>query len=280
MKRPGWGSAKHGRQFEATLRSCRGIWNKFVDEVDADTIRAVLLPTWEKTPETGRRLRARIEMVFDHAIARKLRTGPNPAMLKGDLAHTLPAHPKLSRGHMAALPYPEIPRFLADLRARPVSMATKALEFLLFTVCRSGEVLGATWDEFDLDTGVWTIPAERMKAGREHRVPLVPAALNILKWAASFRVSDYVFAGRFHNQPLKSLTRLAPRGSTVHGLRSSFRDFCGNETSFPREPVELCLAHRIGDATEQAYRRSDALERRREILSAWATFVTGRRADG
>ena len=168
LKRPGWGSAKHGRQFEATLRSCRGIWSRFVDEVDADTIRAVLLPTWEKTPETGRRLRARIEMVFDHAIARKLRTGPNPAMLKGDLAHTLPAHPKLSRGHMAALPYPEIPRFLADLRARPVSMATKALEFLLFTVCRSGEVLGATWDEFDLDTGVWTIPAERMKAGREH----------------------------------------------------------------------------------------------------------------
>ena len=278
-KRPEWRSARHTEQWERSLASCRGIWNRFVDEISVDDVRAVLIKPWDDTPETARRLRSRIELVLDYAIARKLRAAPNPAQWKGNLAHMLPRRPKLVRGHMAALPYSEIPSFLSDLRARPPSMATKALELLLFTVCRSGEVLNATWGEFDLDGAVWTVPAARTKAGREHRIPLSPPALDVLAWAANLRTSNFVFAGRLARKPLTGLIRFMPTGTTVHGLRSSFRDWAGNETSFPREPVELCLAHRIGDATEQAYRRSDALERRREILNAWAAYTCGGRAD-
>lgn len=159
-------------------------------------------------------------------------------------------------------------------------MATKALELLTLTVCRSGEVLAATWDEFDLANAVWKIPPARTKAGREHRIPLSRPALDVLEWAAALRTSTLIFPGRLAGRPLAGLLFLMPPGSTVHGLRSSFRDWAGNTTSFPREPVELCLAHRIGDATEQAYRRSDALERRREILNAWAAYVCGNATDG
>lgn len=275
LKRPGWGSAKHARQFETTLRSCRGIWDRPIGEIDADGVRAALLPTWKATPETGRRLRARIEMVFDYAIARRLHPGPNPAVLKSGLAHTLPAHPKRTRRHMAALPYREIPRFFTDLRARPPSMATKALELLIFTACRSGEVLGATWQEFDLDAGTWAIPGGRMKAGKLHKVPLSQPALDTLKWAAALRTSDFVFAGRFTDQPLKSLTRLAPPGFTVHGLRSSFRDFAAEQTNFPREVCEMALAHAVGSAVERSYARTDLFDKRRALMEAWATYVCG-----
>ena len=193
--------------------------------------------------------------------------------------HLLPKQGKLSRGHHAAMPYADVQAFLAALRQRN-AIAALALEFVILTAARTGEVLGARWEEIDKDGEVWTVPGARMKAGREHRVPLSGRALAIIAIMASARIGDFIFPGQKKGKPLSGmamemmLRRMKIENATVHGFRSSFRDWAGNETIFPRELAEQALAHVIGDKAEQAYRRGDALERRRALMEAWANFIS------
>jgi integrase len=242
-----------------------------VDLIDTAAVLSVLQPIWARIPETASRLRGRIEAVLDFAKANGLRSGENPAAWRGHLALILPKRQRLSRGHHAAMPYAEVPAFVAELRERETIHAL-ALEFLILTAARSGEVLGARWAELDLDAKVWIVPATRMKAGRE-RVPLSERAMAILERMAEIRTGDLVFPGRRRRRPLSgvALAALVP-GATVHGFRSAFWDWCGEATSFSREVAEQALAHATGGAVEQAYRRGDALEKRRALMQAWAQF--------
>jgi integrase len=272
-KRREWRSEVHAAQWRTTIDDyCGPILDKPVDAIDTQAVLGVLQPVWGRIPETASRLRGRIEAVLDYGKANGLRSGENPAAWRGHLALILPKRQKLSRGHHAAMPYGDLPELIAKLRDTE-SIHALALEFLVLTAGRSGEVLGATWDEIDIDAQVWGIPASRMKAGREHRVPLSAQAMAILDRMAGIRTGDLVFAGQRRRRPLSGVTlaALVP-GATIHGFRSSFRDWCGNETSFPREIAEQALAHATGDATERAYRRGDALERRRALMEAWANY--------
>jgi integrase len=272
-------NAKHAAQWRMTLtRYCEPIRNMPVDAIDTEAGLCVLGPVWMRAPETASRLRRRIEAVMDAARARGHigRNEANPARWRGHLDKLLPKRTKLTRGHHAAMPYADVPAFAAGLRERPTT-AARALELCILTAARSGEALAARWDEIDFDAKVWTVPLERMKAGREHRVPLSERAQSILREMEATRTGDYVFPGRRAGRPLSSMafTMLLRRiGSryTTHGFRSSFRDWCGDRTHFPRELAEHALAHAIGDKAEQAYRRSDALMRRRELMDAWADF--------
>jgi integrase len=191
----------------------------------------------------------------------------------------LPKRQKLTRGHHAAMPYAKVPVFMAELRKRE-SIAAMALEFLILTAARSGEVLGARWDEIDFAGKIWTIPASRMKAAKEHRVPLSARALAILETLGKAKNGEFVFMGQRRGLSLSGmamtmlLRRMNRDDITPHGFRSSFRDWCGNETHFPREIAEAALAHTVGSAVELAYRRSDALEKRRALMDAWANFCT------
>jgi integrase len=236
----------------------------------------VLQPIWQKIPETASRLRGRIERVLDAAQARAFRSGENPARWKGHLSTLLPPRQKLTKGHHAAMPYQELPEFLVRLRARD-GVSARALEFVILTAARSGEVLGLQWCEIDLERKVWTVPATRIKAGREHRVPLSPRAVGIIEAMQAVRVSDYVFPGYRAERPLGDMALHLVRERmeipyTVHGFRSTFRDWCGEATNFPREIAEAALAHIVGDETERAYRRGDALEKRRKLMDAWAAY--------
>jgi len=205
------------------------------------------------------------------------RSGENPAIWKGNLDAILPQRQKLSRGHMAAIPYGEMPDFVGALRELN-SVSALTLEFLILTASRSGEVLGARWDEIDLEQRVWTVPAERMKARREHRVPLTNRCLEILAEFGANKLSGFVFpgsrAGREQsNMTMTKLLRRMGRKETVHGMRSAFRDWAGDQTTFARKVAEATLAHAVGNATEQAYRRSDALEKRRDLLTHWERYL-------
>lgn len=276
----GWKHAAHRRQWRlhltdyiATLRP------KPVGQVSTEDVLEVLRPIWRTKPETASRVRARMERVLDAAKARGLRDGENPARWRGHLALLMPERRKLTRGHHAALPYEDAPAFLARLR-NTRGMGARALEFLLFTLGRESEVLGAAWAEIDLDVALWTAPAARMKSGREHRVPLCPGSLALLSTMAEEVGGDgLVFPGR-SGQPLSNATmdavfdRLGVR-ATPHGLRSTFRDWAGDQTAFPREVAEAALAHRTGDAVELAYRRGDALEKRRQLMAAWDAYLHG-----
>jgi integrase len=274
-KQSEWRNARHRQQWRVTLETyCAPIWNKPADEIDTEAVLGVLRSLWQTRTETASRLRGRIESVLDAAKAQGLRQGENPARWRGHLDKLLPKRGKLSRGHFAAMPYAEVPAFMAALRERE-AIAGLALEFAILTAARSGEVLGARWPEIDLEGKVWTIPAARMKAGREHRVPLSGKALAILARLAEVKTGEHVFSGQRPGKPLSpaSLKMVLCRigvGATVHGFRSAFRDWAGNETHFPRELAEAALAHVIGDAAEQAYRRGDALEKRRGLMEAWA----------
>jgi integrase len=273
----GWRNDKHKAQWTMTLtRYCEPIRNTRVDAIDTEAVLSVLKPLWTRAPETASRLRGRVETVLDAAKARGFidQNQANPARWRGHLDKLLPKRPKLTRGHHAAMSYADVPAFIAGLRERP-AIAARALEFCILTATRSGEALTAHWNEIDLEGKVWTVPAERTKAAREHRVPLSDRAIAILREMEKGRTSDYVFPGQ---RPCHSLSGMAFEmllrriGSpyTAHGFRSSFRDWAGNETHFPREIAEHALAHVIGDKAEQAYRRSDALARRRELMDAWA----------
>jgi integrase len=275
-----WRNEKHRAQWQMTLTAyCKPIGGKRVSAITTEDVLGVLSPIWQQKSETASRLRGRIERVLDFAKAMGWRSGENPALWRGHLKNILPARQKLTRGHHAAMPYADVPAFVRSLPGKE-AMAARALEFLILTAARTGEVLGATWDEIDLERKLWTIPASRMKAGREHRVPLSEPATAILASLQDTRISDFVFPGFKAQSPLsnmalqKLMERMQVDQYTAHGFRSAFRDWVGDHTSFPREVAEAALAHTVGDANERAYRRADALEKRRRLMHAWADFCT------
>ena len=279
--RDGWRNAKHAEQWPATLKAYvyPTIGALPISTIDTALVLKTLEPIWSSRPETASRVRNRIELVLDWARARGYRAGENPARWRGHLDHLLPARGKIQKvKHFAALPYSEMAGFVADLRSEG-HIAARALEFVVLTACRSGEVLNARWDEIDTSANVWVIPADRMKAGQEHRVPLSPAALVVLKKMRARKVSAFVFPGAKKDQPLGNAAMLQQlkrmdRKVTAHGMRSTFRTWCAERTSFPREVCELALAHNIAGSVERAYQRTDHLEARRRLMDQWAQFCS------
>lgn len=270
---------KHKAQWRSTLETyAASIRPKRVSLIDTDDVLKVLEPIWQEKNETASRLRGRIERVLDFAKAKGWRQGENPALWRGHLKSILPARQKLSKGHHAAMPYEQLPNFMSLLAGKD-AMAARGLEFLILTAARSGEVLNARWDEIEFKGAIWTVPAHRMKAGKEHRVPLSCKAIEILNSLHASRTSEYIFAGQKAGNPLSNMAfamlmrRMNYQDFTVHGFRSAFRDWVGDETAFQREVAEQALAHRVGDATERAYRRADALQKRRELMEAWTSYV-------
>jgi len=277
-----WRNAKHRQQWTNTLATYAGpVFGTLpVAAVDLALVMRVLEPIWREKPETASRLRGRIEQVLDWATVRGYRQGENPARWRGHLDKLLPTRAKVQKvKHHAALPYTEIAAFMDDLRGRP-ALAARALEFAILTAARTNEVLKGTWGEIDLATKVWTIPPERMKADREHRVPLAPPAVALLKAIRKVHQKgvEWIFPGSRQGRPLSSmallmLLRRMGRGDlTAHGFRSSFRDWAAEQTAFPREVAEAALAHVVGDKVEAAYRRGDLFEKRRKLMEAWATY--------
>jgi integrase len=282
-----WKNEKHAAQWESTLTTYA--YDHFGDvaigQVDRTLVLAALKPIWTTKPETASRVRGRIATILDAAKADGLRTGDNPADWKGSLQTSLPKRSKRSDvEHHAALPYSAVAAFLVDLRGRD-GIAARALELAILTATRTGEIIGATWDEIDLDERVWNIPAERMKAGKPHRVPLSDAAMALL--AAVPRTSSFVFpaAVRPDQDPapmsnmamLAVLKRMERTDITVHGFRSTFRDWAGEQTAYPREVIEHALAHQLADKAEAAYQRGDLLRKRRSLMTDWATFCSTER---
>jgi integrase len=235
----------------------------------------VLEPIWRTKTITAGRVRGRIESILDFAKARGLRDGENPARWRGHLDKLLPPISKVSKvKHLAALDYSEVGKFMAELRDRD-EMAARALEFLILTAARTNETLGARWDEINIRERLWTVPGDRMKAGREHRVPLSAGAVAVLEHIG--KRSDYVFSdgGKLPYWALeRMLRRIGRDGITVHGFRAAFRTWAAERTSYPREIIEQCLAHRVGDAVEQAYQRSDQVEKRRRLMAEWSEFCS------
>ncbi len=277
-----WRNAAHRRQWRQTLEEqATAIWVMPVAEVNTDDVLGVLRPLWHTKAETAKRMRGRIERILDAARVAGHRSGENPARWRGHLDVMLPKPGTLHRGHHVALPYVEVPSFVRTLRGREAQTA-RALELVILTAARSGEVRGMTWAEVDLAGALWTIPKERMKAKRPHRVPLSTRALAIL---ARMRAEDpdengLVFPSRnetvLSDMAFKALLRRTGRDDiTTHGFRSSFRDWAADETDHPREVIEEALAHLVGSATERAYRRGDALVKRRALMDDWAAYVDG-----
>lgn len=286
----GFRNEKHRYQWRQTLTTYADpIRAKRVDAITTQDVLACLTPLWQSKQETASRLRGRIERVLDAAKAQGLRAGENPARWRGHLANLLPKRQKLQRGHHPALPFEQVPDFIARLRERK-AVSALALEFTILTAARTGEVFGATWGEIDLKQRLWTVPPGRMKAGRLHRVPLTDRCIEILDEMETLRTtglpSAYVFPGARPGRPLSNMvykalfTRMGVDGITAHGFRSSFRDWAGECTDFPREVAEQALAHVIGDETERAYRRGDALEKRRALMAAWCAFAGRARSTG
>jgi integrase len=270
--RPEWKSAKHLAQWQASLKHTAAINDLDVAAIDTPHVLNVVKPIWIVKNETASRIRARIEMALDYAKAAKSRSGDNPARWEV-LKDLLPAPSKLAKVvHYPALPYADVPAFMASLRERK-GISARALEFTILAATRVGETIGARWDEIDLAARTWAIPGERMKAGAEHVVPLSDRAIAIL--GANRGDGELVFPGRrgqMHDQSLRDVADGIRPGITVHGFRSSFRDWCGDQTTFPREVAEAALAHKVGNSTEQSYRRGSALERRRKLMEAWSSY--------
>jgi integrase len=282
--RPSWRNRKHAAQWEMTLRDYAAPLRRLpVDKVTTDDVLSVLKPLWNEKPETAARLRGRIERVLDAAKAQGLRSGENPARWRGHLDQLLPRRQRLTRGHHAAMNYTNVPAFIADLQTRQATAAL-ALEYAILTAARSGEVLGARWAEFDLERAIWTIPAGRMKAGREHRVPLSRRALKIVKTTHEVRDGDFAFPGQKSGKPLSVmalemvLRRMRIENATVHGFRSAFRDWAAECTNFTNEVCEAALAHVIENKAEAAYRRGDLFDKRRKLMDAWAIYCTASKA--
>jgi integrase len=287
--RAGWRNDKHAGQWGATLKTyAEPILGALpVQAVDTALVLKVLEPIWATKPETANRLRGRIENILDFAKAREWRDGENPARWRGHLDKLLPARSKVRAvEHHAALPYAELPVFLTRLREHEVT-AARALEFAILTAARTGEVIGARWSEIDLAGKVWTVPAERMKAGKMHRIPLSDRTLAILKAAkpgseAQESGQQFVFIGGKPGLPLSNmaflmlLRRMKRDDLTAHGFRSTFRDWCAERTNFPSEVAEMALAHSVSDKVEAAYRRGDMFERRRRLMQQWAGFCMTR----
>lgn len=276
-----WKNAKHRQQWRATLETYAApfIGNLPVSGIDTGLVLKCLEPIWKTKTETASRLRGRIESILDWATVRNLRTGDNPARWRGHLDKLLAAPSKIAtKGHHAALPYAEMAAFMPILRQQE-GIGARALEFTILTAVRSGETRGATWAEMDLENAVWAIPAERIKAKKEHRVPLSPPALAILRSLPRLAETEIVFPGA-KNQALSDMTltsvlrRMGRSDLTAHGFRSTFRDWAAETTAYPSEVVEMALAHTIGNKTEAAYRRGDLFEKRRRLMDEWARHAT------
>ena len=280
----GWRNDKHRQQWRNTLDTYAGpILGKLgVAMVDTGAVMRVLEPIWREKPETASRLRGRIESVLDCATARGWRTGDNPARWRGHLDNLLPARSKVARvEHHAALPWRQIGAFMAALGEQE-GVSALALRFTVLTAARTGEAIGARWSEIDMTEKLWTVPATRMKAGREHRVPLSDAALDALREAGKLRADPktdgFVFPGGKAGNPLSNMSllmllrRMQREDLTAHGFRSTFRDWCAEATNYPREVAEAALAHMLRDKTEAAYQRADLMEKRRRLMGEWAAF--------
>lgn len=279
--RPAWHNERHAKQWETTLAvQAAPIRGKPIDEIDTEAVLSVLQPIWSKIPETAQRLRGRIELILDAAKSKGHRGGENPARWRGHLAHLLPKRQKLTRGHHRSLPYGDAPEFMRALRAE-TSILARLIEFAVLAASRSNEVRGFRWDELDRAKEVWTVPPARMKAGREHRVPLPARCLEILDEMAAMKEGAYVFpsprGGKFSDMaPAQVLKRMGYGDkATLHGFRSSFRDWAAESTSFPHEVCEMALAHTIANKAEAAYRRGDMFDKRRLLMAAWATYCDG-----
>jgi integrase len=277
----GWRNPVHRRQWRQSLRDhAKSLTDLPIGEIGTDEVLAVLQPIWMTKSETASRVRGRIERILDAAKARGARPvdSTNPAQFRGHLAVLLAKQPKLARGHHAALGWRSAPTFMAELRQRE-ALSARALEFTILTAARSGETLGAEWGEIDLEAGLWTVPAGRMKASVEHVVPLSLAAVTLLKALKTSEPSgsDVVFsvqgARRSNMAMAQLLKRMKYPDITTHGFRSTFRDWAGDATEYPRELIEQALAHTIGNKAERAYRRGKAIDRRRELMEAWAQYL-------
>jgi integrase len=274
-----WRNDKHAAQWTMTLtKYAEPIRSRPVDEITTQDVLDVLQPLWKRAPVTAKRLQGRIENVLDAAKAKGQRSGENPARWRGHLDQLLPKRTRLAWSHHAALPYDELPNFMTELRERP-AVAARALEFTILNASRTGEVLGATWNEIDLDKKIWGIPAVRMKAAREHRVPLSPHGMKIIETMRKLGSQGYVFPGAKPEVPMSSmamamLLRRMKADITVHGFRSTFRDWASEITGFSHEVCEMALAHTIANKAEAAYRRGDLLEKRRKLMEAWAGYCT------
>jgi integrase len=269
----GWRNPKHAAQWPATLSAYvyPVLGELPVQGVDVGLVMRALEPIWTAKPETASRVRGRIEAVLDWATARGYRSGENPARWRGHLESLLPRKAKVRRvEHLAALPNVEMSAFIAELRAQS-GTAARALEFAILTAARTGEVIGATWPEIDAAARLWTVPGARMKGGKEHRIPLSEPAQAIL--AGLERKGSRVFG--IGSTAMNVLLKRLRSECTVHGFRSSFRDWAAERTGFPHEVVEMALAHTVGNAVTRAYQRSDLFERRRELAEAWARFCDG-----
>lgn len=274
-----WRNAKHAQQWTNTLQvyAYPKIGRMLVRDVALPQILAILEPIWRDKTETASRVRGRIESVLDWAAVRGYRTDNNPARWKGLLDKMLPAPGKITKtDHHRALPYKELPAFMARLSEQG-GMGAMALEFTILTASRSGEVRGAKWSEFDLDGGVWTIPPERMKMGKEHRAPLSDAALSIIKKQKASAFCEYVFpsprGSALSDMTLSAVLRRMKVAAVPHGFRSTFRDWCAEHTDYAREVAEMALAHAIGSKVEAAYRRGDLFNKRRQLMQDWSDYA-------
>lgn len=280
---PGWKNAKHAQQWENTIKQhAKAILDLPIDRIETGHIAAILQPLWVAKHETGRRLRGRLEALLDAARVAGLRSGDNPARWSGHLEHVMPQKRQNLPEHHQAMPYEDVPAFMRKLRSlRLESTSALALEFTILTASRTEEVIGMVRGELDMKDQVWTVPSSRMKGSRDHRVPLSDQAFEIVESLAMLHKDPkgHMFISnrltRLSNMAMAMCLRgLDENGYTVHGFRSSFRDWAGDKTDHAREVAEAALAHMIGDKAEQAYRRGDALERRRKLMQDWANYVS------
>jgi integrase len=286
--RAGWRNAKHAAQWVTTLDEYAGpvIGALSVQAIDTPLVMRILEPIWQDKTQTANKLRGRIESVLDWARVRGYREGDNPARWRGHLDQLLPKPHKVAKvKHLAALPYDQMGEFMEALRAQEGNTA-RALEFAIRTAARTGEVAGAKWAEIDLDAALWTIPEARMKSHREHRVPLPSQAVKLLQGLEATRQSDYVFPERKKDAPLPVtamlalLKRMGRDDLTVHGFRSTFRDWASERTNYPREVCEMALAHAVSNQVEAAYRRGDLFEKRRRLMAEWAKHCDTKQQPG
>lgn len=274
----GWRNAKHRQQWRNTLKTYAAkLEARPVADITVDEVLSVLKPIWLTKSETARRVRGRIESILDAAKAQGLRSGENPAAWRGNLVHLLPRQSKLMRGHQRAVPYEIMPDLWMNLCSR-AGVAALALRFTILTAARTEEVIGARWNEVDIKNRLWVVPASRAKTAEEHRVPLSDAAVAILlqmkAGEGAFLFPGGAERGSLSAAAMRAVLQRMKVDATPHGFRSTFRDWAGDMTSHPREVIEASLAHRVGSAVERAYRRRDALNRRRELLDDWADYVT------
>ena len=279
-----WRNDKHRQQWKNTLATYvyPVIGELPVAEVGTAHVLQILEPIWKTKAETARRVRGRMETILDAAKARGYREGENPARWRGHIAQILPPRSRLTRGHHTAMPYEAVPAFMGKLRERE-AMAALALEFVILTATRTSEVLGATWAEVDLDKAIWTVPATRMKAGREHRIPLSPRAVEILEAVKPLGKASLFPAekgGKLSTMAMSMLLRRMKLDCTVHGFRSGFRDWAAECTGYAHEVCEMALAHVIGNKSEAAYRRGDLFDKRRRLMDDWSAYCASKETAG